>query len=356
MSIEFGKTVSLLQVADLIMHNPDVRFFLEGEPGIGKSSIMGMLKKSQLLADYHFAYVDVPNLDLGDIGLPCINHETQTSAFYPNELFGLQTGKPLCIMLDEFTKGMDPVKNMLHPLLEEHNPRLGVRSLPAGSIVFATGNIGSDGVGDTIKAHSLNRLTRVRVRKPTADEWLKWASLNNVNPVVLAWVDQFKHALASYLDDGNDSNPYIYNPRKTQTSFVSPRSLVRASKLIDTRHTSTADATICALSGTLGESAARDIQAYVEYQDQLPHKDEVLKNPKGCVVPTSPGACAVMAYSMVEHVDKGNIDPLMEYVSRMSEEWQAIFIVSVARREDKKKHAFSNLKFQEWILENADLL
>jgi len=86
--------------------------------------------------------------------MPSINRDQQVTEYSPNAILQLQTGKPVVIMLDEFTKAPQPVQNMLHPLLEARNPRLGNIPLPQGSIVFLTGNMASDGVGDNIKAHT----------------------------------------------------------------------------------------------------------------------------------------------------------------------------------------------------------
>jgi len=129
--ISFGKTVTLKQAASLIKTNPETRFLLQGEPGIGKSSILESIAKDM---GYDHAYIDVPNLDLGDIAMPVIDHATKTTRYYPNARFKIHEGNPLCIMLDEYTKGADPVKNMLHPMFEKANPRLGDISIHPDTI------------------------------------------------------------------------------------------------------------------------------------------------------------------------------------------------------------------------------
>ena len=171
--INFGKTVSLAQAAKLILATPMNRYMLRGEPGIGKSSLLKSL--SAKLPEHEVSYIDVPNMDLGDIAMPVIDRETKTTAYYPNSRFKLHLGKPVITMLDEYTKGADPIKNMLHPMLEVANPRLGDISLHPESITFLTGNLSSDGVGDSLKAHSMNRIIPLHVRKPDAEEWMAWA-------------------------------------------------------------------------------------------------------------------------------------------------------------------------------------
>jgi hypothetical protein len=307
---------------------------------------------------YAHAYIDVPNMDLGDIAMPVIDHETKTTRYYPNARFGVHTGKPIVVMLDEFTKGADPVKNMLHPMLEKANPRLGDISIdPKEYIVFLTGNLTTDGVGDSLKAHSRNRLVPVRVAKPNADQWMEWAiNKGTIAPEVIAWVSRFPQVLASYTDGGQNENPYIYNPKRNQNAFVSPRSLETASNIVRTRAENDADAVIAALTGAIGESGARDMQAYIEFADQLPTWEATITNPKTAAVPTSPGACAIVVFGAIARVTKENITPFMEYLERFEAEWQAVFAINIAKTPSKQSIAFSCKAFANWVAKNQDLL
>jgi predicted AAA+ superfamily ATPase len=79
--ITFGSKVSLKQAAAIILATPENRYLLQGEPGIGKSSLLKML--SVELPDHEVAYIDVPNMDLGDIAMPVIDHETKHHTVLP---------------------------------------------------------------------------------------------------------------------------------------------------------------------------------------------------------------------------------------------------------------------------------
>ena len=355
-TINFAQNLTLKQAANLLLRVPTVRFFLQGEPGIGKSSIMAAMKKE--LPGHAFGYIDCSTLDLGDAGMPMVNLEEAVTYYAPNARFNLSkhSKQPVCIMLDEFTKAMEPVKNMLHPLLEAHNPRLGDIPLPPGSIVFLTGNLSSDGVGDSMKAHSRNRVTVIPVRKPSADEWVEWAVNNDVDPSVMAWVNRFPHSMASYTDGGQDENPYIFNPRKVQPAFVSPRSLEKASDIVKQRSTMDDISLIVALAGTVGEAAARDMQAFIEYQDQLPAWDNILSNPKTAPVPSSPGACAVLVFGAIAKMDKSSMPSFMSYLERFEAEWQATFCINMAKTPSKQQVAFSCKSFADWVAKNEDIL
>jgi hypothetical protein len=353
-TINFGRTVTLKQAAQIILSTPMNRYLLQGEPGIGKSSLLGFL--TEALPTHNAAYLDVPNMDLGDIAMPVIDHDKKVTRYYPNARFRLHEGKPVIIMLDEYTKGAEPIKNMLHPMLEVHNPRLGDIPIDPTSVIFLTGNLSSDGVGDSLKAHSRNRVIPLHVAKPGADQWLEWAMDHDIEPVVMAWVKQFPHALASYLDEGQTDNPYIYNPKKMQSSFVSPRSLERASCIVRARGEIDQDSLIAALSGAIGEAASRDMQAFIAYQDQLPTWESIIKSPRFTSVPDSAGACAVMVFGAIAKLDKNNITPFMEYVERFEPEWQAAFCINLSKSKTKQAVAFGCKKFADWVQKNEDLL
>jgi hypothetical protein len=353
-TIDFGKAVSLQQAAQLILSVPDNRFMLLGEPGIGKSSILKHLQTQ--LPTHSAAYIDVPNMDLGDIAMPVVNHDTKITQYYPNARFRLHEGRPVIIMLDEFSKGADPIKNMLHPLLEVANPRLGDVPLPEGSIVFLTGNMSSDGVGDNIKAHTRNRISTLTVRKPDSDAWIAWAVNNNIDPVVMAFVRQFPQCMASYLDGNNEGNPYIFNPKAVQTAYVTPRSMERASNIVKNRSKFDEDALISGLAGTVGEAAARDMEAFIAYQDQLPTWEAITTTPSQTNVPDSPGACAVLIFGAIQKVTKETMSPFMDYLKRFEPEWQAAFAINVAKNPSKQSIAFSSRAFADWVQQNEDLL
>ena len=351
--ITFGKTVSLAEAEALITSVPTNRFHLMGEPGIGKSA---MLRRIADKLNMDYAYIDCPNMDLGDIAMPVVDHETKTTRYYPNARFKFHLRKPVVIMLDEYSKAADPVKNMLHPLFEVHGSRLGDDPTPDGSIIFSTGNMSSDGVGDGMKAHTKARLTKLVVRKPNAKEWLNWAVPKGIAPEICAWVDRYPHVLDSYLDGGTGDNPYIFNPRTVQDSFVCPRTLELASNIVSQRQNFSTDALIAAVTGVVGEAASRDIQAFIAYSDQLPSKAAIIADPKTAKVPEQPGACAVVIYGLIAAAEKDTFSAFMEYIKRFQPEWQATFAIQIARSTSKQSIAFGNKDFSKWVADNQDLL
>ena len=342
LSINFAQSVNLINVC-----GHDNTIMLRGAPGQGKSSILKEL--AERMPDYLPCYIDCTQIDLGDLAMPVIDRDLMVTNFAPNARFGIARGqtRPVLIMLDELTKASKPVLNMLLPVILER--RLGDAKLPLGSIIFATGNLDSDGVGDALPGHVANRMTTVRYANPTADEWITWASSNGVEPEVLAFAKQFPQVFDCYADlDDGDTNPYIFNPRKGQTkAFCSPRSLEKASNIIKHR-ASLGDALLPALAGTIGESAARDMEALINLADQIPSFEAVCKNPGTAKLPEGVGAVFLMAFQLAGRVKEDSLTAVMEYVNRWpSFEGITLFVTTLATNKSKVSMACKNRAFTQ---------
>ena len=341
-------TITLQEAETLIATiGKDVTVHIKGQPGIGKSSLLNTL--SAKFPTHIPVYIDCADLDLGDLAMPAMNHETKTTAFYPNERFSLHHGKPVIIMLDEITKANEPVKNMLLPVMLER--RLGAVKFHPDSIVYSTGNLTTDAVGDSMKAHAKNRLTNVEVRNPNDEEWVEWGMGNDIAPEVLAWVKQFPHCLASYKDDSQKENMYIYDPRKQQEAFVSPRSLAKASFIVKQREILGIPTTLSALTGTIGEAASRDMSAYFSLADGLPTKEAIYKKPNEAVVPTDPSAKVILIMRELMTIKKEDFDSWMTYLQRLPMEIQALFALNIMASE-RKQIAATNKTFTDWAIKH----
>ena len=350
--LNFGHTVSLQDFAKSIgIVGKDVTVIGQGEPGIGKSSMLKVL--AQQYPDYEIAYIDCTLLDLGDFALPYTEMagDMKVTKFAPNARFKMHTGKPVIVMLDEIGKAMKAVKNVLLTLMLEQ--RIGDHYLPEGSIVFGTTNLLSDGVGDMLEAHARNRVCMTTVRKPDADEWIEWAISSNIAPEVIAWVKQFPHALASYTDSSQKDNPYIFNPtRAGMGAVVTPRSLEKASHIAKRRAELGDSLTISMLTGTIGESASRDMQAFFTVVDKLPTWDAIMASPSTTKMPTDTVAKCILVFSAITRVEKDSLPKWMTYLQRMDMEWQALFATSVMKSQAKQAFCVMNKEFKDWALKN----
>lgn len=345
--------LSLINFANLVEQTgKEVTILGMGQPGIGKSAMLKLI--ASRMPSHKPVYLDAALLDLGDIQMPKVFDDCVK--YVPNSLF--VSDQPLIVMIDEIGKAMRPVQNALLPLMLEQ--RIGSYYLPEGSIVFATTNLSSDGVGDSVQAHARNRMCVVNIQKPdagfddegnvTSDGWAKWALENDIDPALLAWVKSEPSCLASYTDPAQKDNPYIFNPKKQQVAFVTPRSLEKASHILKTRAFLTPDTLIAALAGTVGESAARNMQAFLTLADALPDWARIMKAPDSAPVPENPLSQQILAMGAVSRLTKDNVNPWMVYLDKLMPEIQALF-ASAIMRSSKSSIVVTNKLFTKFAVE-----
>ena len=324
---------------------PTNTFMIKGQPGAGKSAMLGELAQS--FPDYLPCYIDTSTLDLGDLCMPVVNRDLMVTEYAPNARFGIGRGqnRPVLLMLDELSKAPMPILNMLLPLLLEH--RIGDVKLPVGSIVFGTGNLTTDGVSDNFPAHAYNRVTVLDLANPTADAWLLWAANNDISPEVMAFARDYPQVFQRYDELDSDAlNPYIFNPLRGQTqAFCSPRSLAHASHLVKNRE-ALGEAFLPALCGTIGEAAAQQMSAFVKLADAAPRLHEILAAPDRCRLPDGVGAHFLLAFALSQAFKQDNADAVMTYVLRWQQfEATTLFAEQVATNPKKLPVAAKNRAF-----------
>tara|TARA_R110000823_G_scaffold135471_1_gene264628 strand:+ start:940 stop:2001 length:1062 start_codon:yes stop_codon:yes gene_type:complete len=327
---------------------------IQSEPGCGKTSLLSMLEDN--MGDkYDYIYVDCPVKDMQDIAMTIPNHETRTLETYVGSLFKLDSPKPKVILLDEFMKAPKLLQVIFTRLMLERF--VGDTPLPDGSIVFGTSNNQSDGVGDTMLAHASNRVCLLQMQKPQVEDWLVWASENAISPLIRAWVHMFPRALNSYLDDEQKDNPYIFQPSKPQLSFVTPRSLAKASVIVENRDILGELPTMSALSGTIGYSASADMSAFLSLEKSLPDINEILERPDTIKVPDEISAQLMVMFQALDKLKtQDQLTNFMTFIKRIkSSEIQAIFFTMLVRNKQTRILGRGNAEIAKWATENYEL-
>ena len=346
--------VNLDQIAESIIANGHNRTVLvQGHMGSGKTSLLNMI--SAILTKHVPCYFDCTTKDLGDITIPDIMRVEDGSGFVrylTNEELGVHNDKPVILMIDEYGKANPAVKNALLRLLLER--KIGSYTLHPDSIVFATTNLGAEGVGDLLPAHARNRLTVIESSKPTWEQWIEWGINNGIDPTVLGWCRNNDKAFADFRDvQDPDENDYVYHPRSTRAAFVTPRSLEAASDWMKVRDKVNDNTLMSLLIGTIGPSAAGDFVAFARLADQLPSIDSIKQDPHSAVVPTSAGAVMMVVYKVLSTLDRDWVDAWMDYMLRLSKEAQGVFANGVrSEKYTKRSMVMTNKKFTQWAMDN----
>ena len=342
-------------VKSILALGNEISFLVEGHIGPSKSSLINDL--SQALPTHTPVYIDMACIaDSGDFQLPALDHANKVSSFYPNESFGLHTGKPMIIMFDELGKsGNQGVINAVLPALNER--RWGNQYFHPDTIVFATTNLGTENVGDMLKPHATNRITRVKMAKPTAKEFIAYGQNHNLHPVVAAWVDRNPQCFASYEDVSDPSeNEYIYHPKQQRPAFVTHRSMTRASRIMFARDTLGDDALTHVLCGTIGAPAALSLMTFATMADQLPTRHEIISNPTSAQIPDSPAAMVMMTCQAIHWVERDTLTSWIKYLNRFPiNEPKALFALQLTNNDKKIGWASKVQAFTDFNREYAHL-
>ena len=342
--------LSASQVVSLVAAVGDKRtIIVEGENGIGKTALFHALRKLPKFAD-HIAVqpIDCTQLSDGSVWMPDLDRENGVSRELPNERFGVSAfnqlgvnnSKPILVGLDEIAKAPQFIKNVLAPIIYER--RVGNLSMPEGSVVVCFTNLSVEGLGDSIQAHLRNRLVFVKMRKPSCDEWIKWATDNGVNPMIIAFVSNEPRVMQSFLDyekggmfEGKDlskDNGFIFNPKSMQLAYATPRSLVAASDILDAGLGVLDDDTLeAALVGTVGATTAQALSSFIRFGREICEYSRVIKSPDTAPLSDNPTAQLIQVFQFVTRVaDRTEAEAIVKYVWRMRAEMQSIFCNTVA--------------------------
>jgi hypothetical protein len=250
-STELGALLQKTPAAQNIM--------LTGKHGIGKS---------QILTNYFEAQgMKVVTLFLGQmsdpgdlIGLPTKNAETGKTDFMPPYWFPTD-GKPVVLFLDELNRARPEVLQTIMDLAL--NRKLAGRSLPEGSRLISAVNDGEEYQLTDLDPALVSRFN-IYEFKPTAQEWLLWASKAGLDSRVIDFISENPEML--------DGTAFT---REDQGLEKSPdrRGWERVSKVLQTNEVTPLLKTV--IAGIVGMPAASKFFAVIN-QKHLPSAKEIL--------------------------------------------------------------------------------
>jgi hypothetical protein len=262
-------------------------------------------------------------------------------------------------MFDEYLKAPPHMRPVLATAI--HEKRFGDWKMPKGSIVFATSNNVSDGLGDRVIGHEGNRLTIVRKSNPTSEEYCLWGRNNGIHPAVLTWAENNPTAFMAYTDGRSaENNPLIFHPKNNPVTFVSCRSSSKASDILHKMPLLGDDTCRALLDGTIGEAAANSLWAMAKLDRELPKVAAVIAAPETHVLPGSHAAQLLFMNNCIakgQIVTVGDMTAVVKYVSRFeNREFQGAFYHMVATTEHLRTVARGCQALRQWGGNNIDLL
>ena len=77
--LSFNRRINFNEAVDLLINSGHNSIHLTGEPGVGKTAIQDVIVEK---TGYRKVYIDGPNTDVGQAGMPIPNHTSRTLDFY----------------------------------------------------------------------------------------------------------------------------------------------------------------------------------------------------------------------------------------------------------------------------------
>ena len=347
----------------------ETSILIEGTPGTGKSSLLAALamdngdewrKPGDYFPNdkYTYVYVDCGALDHGDIIMRVPVHATKSQEQYTSSLFDMGDKRPKYIMFDE--RGKMPKSQQPLVTRVDLERTVGDSPLPEGSKVFSTTNYASDGVGDILPAHSMDRLMLIEVRNPTSGEWCAWASEKGLDSRLIAAAAMNARFFESYKDgDHTQDNPYIFHPRKNARTFLTMRSLAKCSPVFALSNRVGEKVTRAALTGLVGAAAAEKLASILAVQGDATKPDDIFSNPGSAAVPRSIAALYLTMFNALEKVKtQEDITALTDFMQRCnSVEMESVyFTVATRNKRLLALGVMRNDRIRKWAQSNLDML
>lgn len=360
---------SLLEAAGLVVALGEIHSqVMLGQPGIGKSSTLPMV--SQMHGDqwrkpgdcfptdaYHYVYIDCTNEEVNGLKMRMPDHSRGAIREYLSDALRLHEGRALVMLLDEFNKGPKILQSTWARLILDR--MLGDTPLPAGSKVYCTSNLVSDGLGDTVQGHVGNRVGFLTIRNTTATEYAQYLASTGGHPVCRTFVLANKKCMASYTDPSQVDNELIWNPRRSgNVSYCTPRSISKVSAILHRAKGLSPNQLFAAIVGTVGLAAGKLFQAVLMLDDAITKTAEVIANPMSVTVPDDFTAqIMMMVRGAVDVETQDDTVAFMKFVNRIpSEEVQSIFFHQIVADPAKVALVRGNAAIKEWRMKNAELL
>ena len=307
--------------------------FLWGAPGVGKSDVVRQVTEDMKIEmrDVRLSLLDPIDLK----GFPVVNAVKKQMEWLPAD-FLPKKGKGL-LFLDEMNSAPQSVQAAAYQLIL--NRKIGDYELPAGWAVLAAGNRASDrSVVHAQPAALANRFVHLDF-DVSVDDWNFWAMENKMHDDLRAFI-QFRPNLLHSFDAAS-------NPR----AFPSPRSWAFVNKTYKKNLPSAEEFEV--IKGTVGEGASAEFTAFVKLIKDLPKVDAVLVDPEGTKLPQQPAGMYAMATALDGKATPGNLERIMKYMTRMSVEFQVVFMRSAIRRDTKLTDTKA---YQDWGIKNQAVL
>ena len=326
--------------------------FVQGHMGTGKSAILWILAK--MFPTHKPIFLDCTTMvDSADMFMIKYSEDGLTFKTIPMEDLGLHLpDQPIILMFDELGKANRSVLLSANRVMLER--KHSTYTMHPDSIVFANSNLGEEGVGDILPAHTRNRIAIVNMKKGDNDAAIEYGINNNFDPVLLGWYKETPDLFASFQQYTNpEENQHIFHPMSNRASFFTNRSGEAASNILKKRHLLSPIALTAALIGTIGEHSAHSLVTFIAMADELPTLEQIQNDPMNAPIPSSDAAAVLVVYRSIATIERAWVTAWFTYMNRLRPAMQSLFVNGVRQPNySRRDYVAQNKSFRDWCTAN----
>lgn len=318
--------------------DPTLPVYLEGPPGIGKTSIAyDVAKRLGMDPRPHTEGGDVvlfrPSLkDPVDLMGTPDNRGEYTRWKPPFELAELTKG-PKIFCVDELPQSEKMMQNalaggMLDRFLGELKFHPEVR-------VMSTGNRTQDKAGaNRIVSQLGNRLLRLE-QDVNLDDWCNWAL--ETPGLDLMGVAYMRFTGVSALFDFDPDRFTNATPRAWERVMRQDHSMYDPADFYEV------------VKGIVNEGRAGEYVGFRNLLGRVPNIDQIVMDPTGATVSDAPDVNYACVANLITRVNSTNFGALCTYTSRLKKDYQVLFMKGAIRRDEK---LMATREFIQWSVNN----
>jgi len=253
----------------------NIAIYVSGPPGIGKSALFEQLAVELGVAHDIYLACTMDPTDISGLPFP-LRREGLTKFFPPDRLLRLTehspNAGPTIAVFDDLPACEERVFYSLYRLFYERY--VGSWAIRDNVLLVATGNRAPDMAGAKELPTALaNRFIHFEL-KVDLDEWVQWAYVNDVDPMIIAFIQSTQGRM---LHD--------FDPSRGDVCFPTPRSVVMASLIYQVLDRADNRQLRAAMAGCCGESWALAFLTFAELKHKLVPVEVIFADPKTAPIP-----------------------------------------------------------------------
>ena len=302
---------------------------IKGAPGIGKTDIVTQACNdtgTRLIVSH--PVVDEP---IDYKGLPAIkdNH----AEFLP---FGslrqiIEAKEPTVYFMDDLGQAPPSVQAAAMQLILARRIN-GLTVSDDVTFVAATNRkqdkAGVSGILEPVKS----RFVSIVELEPDVDDWVIWASNNNLPPELIAFI-RFRPQLL-----------FDFAPSVEIKNSPCPRTIHNVGRLMNLGLDQKLE--FEAYAGAAGEGFAAELMGFLQIYRQLPDPKLILFNPAGATIPDDPATLYAVIGALSRIAKPENMDSLVIYANRLPDEFSVLLMTDL----EKQTPAIVNTRaYAAWV-------